>query len=102
MLLNKRLGRLSEVCIKGAAQTFIRRDQNYDVALVAAQVQQWMMEIIVGALRELTQHFDHLICEGTRRYHSILRTLELSSRNHLHGFGNLLRVLNRFDAPANV
>jgi hypothetical protein len=37
-----------------------------------------------------------------RRDHAILRAAQLGRRDHLHGLGDLLRVLDRADAPPDI
>src|SRR6185369_8188019 len=102
MLLDKRLRSFREVSIEGPTQTFIGRNQDDYVSFIGTKVQQWMMKVFVSSLCQFTQHFHHLIRKRTSSDHAILRALELRSGNHFHGFSNLLRILNRLDAPADV
>src|SRR5829696_6438927 len=60
------------------------------------------MEILIGSLRELAEHFSHFVRKRTRHHDAILRAFEFSGRDHFHGLGDLLRVLYRLNAPANV
>ncbi len=61
-----------------------------------------MMKTLVGSAGQLPEHFHHFVGEGTRGHNAILRTLELRRRDHFHGLGDLLRILNRLDASSNV
>ena len=60
------------------------------------------MKILVRATGQRCQHFRHLVSKGPRRYYAILRALELRRGDHFHGLGDLLRILDRLDSPANV
>src|ERR1041384_1064429 len=61
-----------------------------------------MMEILVGSLSELAQHFSHLVRKRPRHHHTILRVSESRGRDHFHGLSDLLRVLYRLKAPADL
>src|SRR4029079_19271330 len=102
VLAHESLCCLREVCIESATQTFVSSDQDQQVTLIAAIVEQRMMKIFVGALRELAQNLRHLVCKRARRDNAVLRASELRGRHHLHGLGDLLRVRDRLDAPADV
>src|SRR5205814_4589112 len=91
-----------EVGVESATQTFVGSNQNEQITLVAAKIEQRMMEVFIGSLRELAEDLHHFVRKRPRRDHTILRALELRGRNHLHGFGNLLRVLYRLNSPANI
>src|SRR5262245_35976696 len=61
-----------------------------------------MMKIFTGLSREVGQHLPHFVGERARVHHPVLRSFELRRRDHLHGLGDLLGVLNRLDTPADV
>src|ERR1044071_8944217 len=61
-----------------------------------------MMKVFVSTLGQLAQNFGHLVRERARRDDAILRAFEFRSRDHFHGLRDLLRVLYRLDAPADV
>ena len=61
-----------------------------------------MVKVFVDSIGQSTENLNHLISKRAGRNNSILRTLELRGRDHFHGLGDLLRVLNRLNAPANV
>src|SRR5205807_8964877 len=91
-----------QVGIEGSTKTFVGRYQDDQIAFVTARIEQWMMELF-GRLRgQLAKHFAHLVGERTGVDDAILRALQLRGRDHLHRFGDLLRVLDRLNAPANV
>ena len=60
------------------------------------------MKVFRGLGRQFTEYLSHLAGERACIDYPVLGTLQLRRRNHLHGFGDLLRVLNRLNAPANV
>ena len=51
----------------------------------------------IHTLAQIAEHPAHLVRIGSRSQNTILRTLELRGRNHLHGFGNFLRILKGGD-----
>ena len=51
-------------------------------------------------LRHVDQHPADDLRVGTRRQHPLLCPPQLSCRDHFHGLGDLLRVLDRADPPA--
>ena len=48
------------------------------------------------------EHFVHQCGVGTARERRLLRLAHLRCRHHLHGFGDLRRILYRLDSPAYV
>src|ERR1041384_86136 len=61
-----------------------------------------MVKVLVSALGQLGQNLGHLVSKRARHHHAILRASEFRSRDHFHGLRDLLRVLHRLDAPADV
>ena len=61
-----------------------------------------MVKIFVGSIGQSTQNLNHLVSKWPGRNNSILRTLELRRRDHFHGLGDLLRVFNRLNTPADI
>ena len=53
----------------------------------------------VDALTEIAEHPAHFMGVRPRSQNAILRTLELRGRDHFHGLGNLLRILEGGDFP---
>ena len=53
-------------------------------------------------LTEFPEYFHHLVSEWSCSHNTILGTLKFRRRHHLHGLRDLLRVLNRLNAPAYV
>jgi hypothetical protein len=99
---DKSLGGFDQIRVESSAKTFVSRNQHQKVSLVTARVEQRMMKIFVRPIRKPTQNFHHFVGEGARGNDAILSAFELCSRNHFHGLRDLLRVLYRLDAPANV
>ena len=58
--------------------------------------------VLPTAAATFGQHLPQQRRVGTRRDHAILRPAQLGRRDHLHGLGDLLRVLDRPDAPPDV
>ena len=88
--------------LKAPHKSFVGSHEHQQVTFITASVQQWMMKVFVGPIGQSAEDFDHLVRKRTRSNNAILRTLELRSRDHLHGLGDLLRVLDRLYAPADV
>jgi hypothetical protein len=61
-----------------------------------------MMKVFIRVCGEFGEHFQHLAGKGTRRHDAILGALQLRRRDHLHRFGDLLRVLDRLDAAPDI
>src|SRR5882762_2430196 len=99
---DKCLRRLDQIRIEGTTESFVSRDQDEEIAPITTRIEQRMMKVFIGAIGKSGQHFRHLVREGTGSDNAILRTLELCRGDHLHGLGDLLRVLDRLDTPANV
>ncbi len=60
----------------------------------------WIDEI--GALHHRLQNVGEHLRVGPRRQRALLRAPQLGRRHHLHGLGDLPRVLHAADAPPNV
>src|SRR5213078_3868358 len=60
------------------------------------------MEVFVGSVCKLAQHLHHLVSKRARGYNATLGAFQLRGRDHLHGLGYLLRVLDRLESPADV
>ena len=52
LLSNKRLRGFGQVGIESAAQSFVSSDQDQQITLIAAQIEQRMMEIFIRSFRE--------------------------------------------------
>jgi hypothetical protein len=96
------LGRLDQIRIKGAAEAFVGGYQDEEIMFVAARVKQRVVEVFVSTISESAHNFHHLVGERSRCNYSVLCAFEFCSRDHLHGLSDLLRILYRFDASANV
>ena len=69
----------------------------------AGQQRDLFVGVLLGrGLRHIRQHALDDLGVRTRGDHAILRAAQLRRRDHLHGLGDLLRVLHRADAPADV
>jgi len=53
-------------------------------------------------MNDLAQHFIHQRGVGTARQGGLLRLAHFRGRHHLHGFGDLRGVFDRFDSAAYV
>jgi hypothetical protein len=61
-----------------------------------------MMETLIGSASEFAKHLHHFVGERASGNDSILRPLELCRRDHFHGLGDLLGILNRLNAASNI
>src|SRR3546814_20014213 len=52
-------------------------------------------------LQQMSGDLAHLGCIGTARTHPVLRLAHFGCRHHLHGFGDLARVLHALDLSSN-
>jgi hypothetical protein len=102
MLSQKNLSGFDQIGVESAAQPFVGGDQKNAVTLIATRIQQRMMKILRCLRREVLKHLAHLLSEGTRIKHAVLRPAQLRRRDHFHGLGDLLGILNRLNSPANV
>jgi hypothetical protein len=93
---------LRQIRVEGPGQPLVGRDEHEQVARVAARVHQRVPEVLARLRGQVCQHLRHLHGEGARRDRALLRTLQLRRRDHLHGLRDLLRILDRLDAPADV
>ena len=105
VLGQKLLGGLDQVGVEATGQTTVGGDQDQLDALFGAYSEQGQFTGFVvapGGARNTGQHlFEHGRVR-TRGNHALLGAAQLGRRNHLHGLGDLLRVFDRPDAPANV
>ena len=60
------------------------------------------MDRRIDAPGEAAEHALHLQREGPRAHQAFLGAAQLRRRDHLHGLGDLLRVLDRTHAPAEI
>jgi len=104
-LLDEALRAFDEVRIEGAGEAFVGAEyQQQDVVLLAAGEQL----VLAGQVVErrgrgyVGQHAAQHTAVWTRPDDAILRAAQLGRRDHLHGLGDLLRVLDRADAPPDV
>ena len=77
-------------------------DDEGDGALLFVLAQQGVLQRLVGVRRQVHHHLDHVDRVRTQRLDAALRATQLGRRDHLHGLGDLARVLDRRDAPADV
>src|SRR2546423_3596581 len=102
IFFNESLRGFDQIRIECAAQTFVGSNQHDEITLVTSLVEERMMKVFGGLTGQIAENFVHLIRKRPRVDNAVLRALQLRSRNHLHGFSDLLRVLDRLNAPANV
>ncbi len=102
VLLKKSLRGFQQVGIKSSTQTFVGSYQDRQIAFVTARIEQWMVELFRSLRGQFAQDFAHLVGKRTRIDNAILRAFQFRRRDHLHRFGDLLSVLDRLNAPANV
>src|SRR6185369_2345700 len=99
------IGDLENVGVESAGKSFVAAYDNQQHALLrpydkqrVAQVARSLVEDVDAARQRLEDVGDHL-CVWPGRERSLLRTTQLGRRDHLHGPGDLARVLHAADAP---
>ena len=105
MLRDELLRRLDQVGVESAGQAAVAGDHQQQNALLRPPRQQrdlFAVVLLGRGLRHIGQHAPDDLRVGARRDHPVLRAAQLGRRDHLHGLGDLLRVLDRADAPAEV
>src|SRR5476651_242623 len=94
-----------DVGVEGARQALVAGNHNQQNALLLAAGKK-RIRVLLFVRRHGRGHVTQYLAQqrrvGTRRDHPILRTPQFGRGDHLHGLGNLLRVLDRADAPADV
>ena len=96
---------LDQVGVEGARQALVAGDQHQQDALLLAPRQQRILGRLLVAghgRRHVAQHLAQQRAIRPRRDHAILRAPQFGRRDHLHGLGDLLRVLDGADAPPDV
>ena len=88
--------------VERSAKSLVRADE-HDSAFtgVAAFLGERMLEV-GDRCGDFRQHAVHQVRVGPTGHGCVLRTAHLGRRHHLHGLGDLGRVLDRLDASANV
>src|SRR5690606_24539797 len=89
-----------KVAVEAAAETAISRHQYQTDALDLALDQEGMVIFTAGA-RDVRDDVADFLGVGPRRSHAILRLAHLARRDHFHGLGDLLRVLDARDLGAD-
>ena len=90
-----------QVRIESAAETFVGRYHQHQLALALTGLQQGVRFFLKIGF-EVDEHFIELIGVIASRNRLVLRLLHLRRSNELHGASDLGSVLDRFDASANV
>jgi len=102
MLADEVLRRADDVRIERAAEAAVGRDDNDDdVALRLARLQK-RMRIDVDARGDRGKHLAQTGGVRARGEHPLLRAAQLGRRHHLHGLGDLLRVLDAADPAPDI
>ena len=89
---------LHDVGVERSAEPLVgANDDDVDIRGLAFAEQRVGVRVRAG--RQTVEHLDHLLGKGSRGEDGILRAPELGGGDHLHGFGDLLGVL---DAPGTA
>ena len=106
MLRREALRALDQVGVEGARQALVAGDQHQqDAPFLGRRASSGFgrrASSAAAAAATLRQHLPQQRAVGPRRDHAVLRAAQLGRRDHLHGLGDLLRVLDRADAPPDV
>ena len=101
----KRCAALIEIGVESAGQALVAGHQNQQNAVLRPLRQQRVRPralVRCHRRRHVRQHLAQQRHIRPRGDHAILRAPQLGRRDHLHGLGDLLRVLHRADAPPDV
>ena len=96
---------LDQIGIESSRQSLVAGEEEQFDALLLTLGEKRIGADIGVALRgrgEIGQHFVEQLRVGTRGQHFLLRPAQLCRRDHLHGPGDLLRVLDRADSPPDI
>ena len=89
------------VGVQTAAQTLVGRDDDQAHLTRATVLHHERMLVLGRRLRQVGRDDADLVRIRTSRTHAILRLAHLGRGDHLHGLGDLLRVLEALDLAAN-
>ena len=94
--------RLGDVGVEAAAQAAVGGDHDQQRARRQRIVVQQRVRRVVGARRQVVEDPEHFLRVRTAAQNAFLRAAQLRGRDHLHGLRDLLRRLDRANAPTNV
>ena len=95
------LSRANDVGIESAAQTTIGRNDYQQNAFLRTDLEQ-RMRYVFDADSQIAQNISQLKCVGARTEDTFLGTPQFRRGYGLHGFSDLLRVLDRTDPAPNI
>ncbi len=95
------LGSADQVGIERPAQAAVGSDEHQENPFDGPHGKQRVISLLGAGGQTLEQRY-HLIGVWARVKDCILSAPQTSRRNHLHGAGNLLRVLHRLNATPNI
>ena len=100
----KALRGLDDVGVEGARKALVAGDDDDEDVLLFALDEQRMHDVAglvavqVGAADERFEHVGEHLRVGPGLHGALLRAAQLGRRDHLHGLGDLPRVLDTADA----
>jgi hypothetical protein len=89
------------VSVKPSAEPSVAGDDE-DLHFPTVVLSQQCMGRTIDSPAQIPQHVAHLMCIRPRGQDAVLGPFELGRRDHFHGFGDLLRILNCTDFPAKT
>jgi len=90
-----------DIAVEGAAEPLVGRDDDESLpARIPAKKQR--VGLGVGPEGQAAQHLLHLEGVGACLQDALLSPAQLRGRHQLHRLGDLLRALDRRDAPLNI
>ena len=104
-LVDELLRRLADVGVETAGKALVagnHDDQHIFLFALHEQRIHDLAGVLVDEVCAAHQRFQHVgdhLRVGPRLHRALLRTAQLGRRNHLHGLGDLPRVLHTADAP---
>ncbi len=103
-LVDEVLSGLDDVRVEGAGEALVAcDDDDQDVLLFALDEER--MHDIAGVAHAADERFQHVrdhLGVGPGEHGSLLRAAQLGRRDHLHGLGDLPRVLDTADASPKI
>src|SRR5262245_49438048 len=91
------LGAAQEIRVVAATEAAIARHDHEEGAVLRPRRGQERMRVRLDAAHEMLHHDLELVRIGTSRHGGLLSASQLRRRDHLHGLGDLLRILDGGD-----
>jgi hypothetical protein len=101
MFFEELLAGPNDVCIERAAETPVSRDNHKKNAFLRTDLEQRMCHVL-DAAGKVSQNLPQLVRKRPRTQNTFLRAAQFGRGDGLHGFGQLLCILDRSNPPPDV